>query len=71
MITTTKLRKWERRLETAHRNVVVVSQEIEADGDDELAQRIALAHIDLHECLSMLAATIEMCRDPRGARSSR
>lgn len=68
MLTGTKLRSWRRRLETAHRNVVAVSDEIEAEGDAELAQRIVLAHCDLHECLSILGATIEICRDRRGKR---
>lgn len=68
MLTTTKLRSWERKLEAAQRKILTVSDEIEAAGDAELAQRIALAHIDLVECLSMVAATIEICRDPRGKR---
>jgi len=66
----TKLRSWRRRLETAHRKVLEVSEEIDGAGDPELADRIALAHCDLHECLSILEATIEIARDPRGARSA-
>jgi hypothetical protein len=68
MLTTTKLRGWERGLEAAQRKILAISDEIDACGDAELAQRIALAHIDLGECLTMVAATIEICRDPRGKR---
>jgi hypothetical protein len=63
-----KLRSWRRRLEAAQRKVLAVSEEIEAAGDQELADRFGLAHIDLGECLSQIGATIEICRDPRGKR---
>lgn len=66
----TKLRSWRRRLEAAHRKVVAVKEEMQADGNDELAARIAAAHVDLGDCLSQIGTTIEICRDPRGKRPS-
>lgn len=67
----TKLRSWRQRLATAHRNVVAVTEEIREFGDMELAGRIAGARCDLAECLSILEATMEIVRDPRGKRPAR
>lgn len=62
----TKLRSWQRRLEAAQRKVAGVASEIEASKNPKLADRLLDANCDLGECLSILGATIEICRDPRG-----
>lgn len=64
----TRLRSWQRRLDTIHRNLIVLRDEIDGAGDQALAQRMDVAQIDLGECLDQIGATIEICRDRRGKR---
>ena len=67
----TKLRSWRGRLDAAKRKIEAVTDEIDsgnaADGA-KLKERLKDADCYLADCLSILAATIEICRNPRGAR---
>jgi len=65
----TKLRSWERRLETARRKVQEVEAEVAATPLLGLQARLEASFADLGECLSILGTTIEICRDARGKRS--
>lgn len=64
----TKLRSWRRRLETASRTVAAVMDEIRAEADPALVARMDEANCDTEECLGIINATIDICRDPRGKR---
>jgi hypothetical protein len=67
----TKLRSWRQRLDAAKRKIAGVKDEIDDKENAELKSRLDEADCYLADCLSILAATIEICRDPRGARPGR
>ena len=64
----TNFRSWRGRLEAAKRKIAGVEEEIRSSGDAALIERMDAANADLGECLSILGATIELARDPRGKR---
>lgn len=64
----TKLRSWRGRLDAAKRKIMSVKDEIDDKGDAKLRKRLDEADCYLADCLSILTSTIEICRDPRGAR---
>lgn len=66
----TKLRSWRNRLSAAKRKVEEVSDEIREHGDPVLIERLEQSDCYLNDVLSILTATIECCRDPRGTRPS-
>lgn len=64
----TKLRSWRARLNAAKRKVADVAAEIREHGDPVLTERMEQADCYLNDAVSILGATIECCRDPRGKR---
>jgi hypothetical protein len=71
MLAGTKLRSWRRRLEAARRKAATVFEEIDGSDSAELKRRLYDANCDMDECLGILGATIELCRDPRGQRPTK
>lgn len=68
MLAGTKLRSWRTRLDAAKRKVAEVADEIGKHGDPVLIERLEQSDCYLNDAVSILSATIECCRDPRGKR---
>lgn len=68
MLAGTKLRSWRTRLNAAQRKVAEVADEIRERGEPALIERLEQSDCYLNDVVSILSATIECCRDPRGKR---
>jgi hypothetical protein len=68
MLAGTKFRSWRTRLGAAQRKVAAVADEIREHGEPALIDRLEQSDCYLNDAVSILSATIECCRDPRGKR---